>query len=71
MLCLFIVQLIVAGVSAAGSCCDHGSGLGVGHACCCVVPGTCYDEEIKQEWLLCASVFVPLSPGYRLRKKVS
>lgn len=52
MLGLLVVQLVVAGVSAAGGRCDHGSGLGVGQACCSVVPWTCHDKETRQEWLL-------------------
>lgn len=38
---LFVVQLVVAGVSAAGGSCDHRSGLRMGDSRCCVVSGTC------------------------------
>lgn len=52
--CLLIVQLVVAGVSAAGGCGDHGPGLGVGHARCCVIPRTCHSDQIRQESRLLA-----------------
>lgn len=48
MLCLLVVQLVVAGVSAAGGCCDHSSGLRVCHARCCIIPRTCRNDKIRQ-----------------------
>lgn len=44
MLSLLVVQLIVAGVSAAGGSRNHGSGLGVGESRRCIVPRTCHDK---------------------------
>lgn len=53
MFCLLIVQLIVAGVSAAGGCCDHSPGLRVCHSCCCIIPRTYRYDNIRQVvWLL-------------------
>lgn len=40
-----VVQLVVAGVPAAGGGGDHGSGLGVGHPRRRVVPRTCWRER--------------------------
>lgn len=44
VLSLFIVQLVVAGVSAAGCGCDHRSGLRVCDSRCCIVPRTCHGK---------------------------
>lgn len=47
---LLVVQLIVAGVSASGSGCNHSSGLRLGESCCrrrCVVSWTYREKQRK------------------------
>lgn len=70
LLGFLVVQFVVAGVSAAGGCCNHCSGLGLGHSRCGVVPRTCQNKDITDQWLMvCLSLVKSCTQAQRQKVK--